>query len=154
MKTILETLLKNKNRDIEIMFRCDDENLPKQFGPDLSFSLLEMDKINKVIQVYDGLDLNYDLLIQEFDHSSSSITNVIELKSDNHLNDKPKPLSDCQKARQRFKYIIPEMGSVIASSSTDDGIVYLEFENGNCIQISEKEVLHQAKLFDEELKES
>lgn len=71
---------------IEYIIMCDDVRRPKQFQPDVYFRLWETEKLSETIQVYESLDLKYDLVIQTFDRVNDTVVHHITIKSDNALN--------------------------------------------------------------------
>lgn len=88
MKDFIEKVEKESKKNVYFCVRCDDNNAPKEVKPDTFFHLWEFEDLSKFISLCENHNLKYDLVIQEFNNESYSITNEIGIVNNNYLNNR------------------------------------------------------------------
>ena len=87
MKDFIKQQEAEKKIKIGYIFRCDDKNIPNEFKPDTYFELHEFEKVNETVKIFNNLKLNYDLVIEDFNCNTDTISYEIDIKNDNWRND-------------------------------------------------------------------
>jgi hypothetical protein len=86
MKDFIKRQEAEKKIKIGYIFRCDDKNRPNEFSEDTYFELYEFDKMTETMRVFNDLKLNYDLVIEDFNCNTDTISYEINIKTDNWRN--------------------------------------------------------------------
>ena len=85
MKTILEKITENKNKQVYYNFMCDDKRA-KDIDCDYYFGLCETDKVNKLLDICNKNHYNYTLEINEWCEISQEIISTIKIIDNNSKN--------------------------------------------------------------------
>ena len=85
----IDFLTRESGKVVYIKVMCDDPMQPQEDGSDMYFELSgsAIYKLEKLIETYEELGLNYDVVIEEFDEEEQCVSNVIYIVSKNSQND-------------------------------------------------------------------
>ena len=73
MENFIKKQEQETKTEIYYIIICDDKKSPKGIDTDMYFDLWEIDKMNKVLQICEDNNLNFDLVIEEFDKEKEEL---------------------------------------------------------------------------------
>jgi hypothetical protein len=72
--------------EVYYLFRCDDKNRPNGMSTDVSYSLLEYEKVMALANELNTIGVNYDLLVERFDSSTDEVLSNDYIVANNFKN--------------------------------------------------------------------
>ncbi len=85
-KNLLKKAEKNGNLKFGYLVRCDDSRRPTEVATDKYFYLFEFNMLSEYIEICESNNLNFDLVIQEFDSNTDTIDYEMNIINNNHKN--------------------------------------------------------------------